>query len=146
MLRFLWQLASKTFPSEYVSKKATIDTTLAIIKDFISPRQNVALVALTNILNHLPFVFRARRIFQYVAICRGDISFPHPGFSLVKLLLQKSKARRNSLRVGVLFFQGVWRWPHKRDSTRDRKGGGPKSLKVRPSYQPTGLYCTFVIY
>lgn len=48
VLRFLWQLASKRFPSEYVSKKATIDTKLAIIKDFIFPRQNVALVALAN--------------------------------------------------------------------------------------------------
>lgn len=48
VLRFLWQLASKRFPSEYVSKKALIDTKLAIIKDFILPRQNVALVALAN--------------------------------------------------------------------------------------------------
>ena len=48
VLRFLWQLASKRFPSEYVSKKATIDNKLAIIKDFIFPRQNVALVALVN--------------------------------------------------------------------------------------------------
>ena len=34
--------------NKYVSKKATIDTKLAIIKDFIFPRQNVALVALVN--------------------------------------------------------------------------------------------------